>query len=107
MQLQADPTSLDGFPLYWVKEPKLTKPKTLDELNSADREICQVLTSLGVVFNTAELIKHEYNPAELTKYIGMRVSPSLLTSIFYSLFVLLPLAYLSNYSYCFHNMLVP
>jgi len=76
---QADPTSLDGFPLYWVKEPKLTKGKTLDELNSADREICQVLAGLGVVFNTTELIKHEYNPTALTKHIGMGVIPSLLT----------------------------
>jgi len=80
---EADPTALDGFPLYWVRELKLKKAKTLDELNSADCEICQVLASLGVVFNTAELIKHEYDPVALTRCIGMGVISSLLTSILY------------------------
>jgi len=31
-----DPSALDGFPLYWVKEVKLTKPKSLVELPSTD-----------------------------------------------------------------------
>jgi len=35
-----DRTALDGFPLYWVEEVKLTKPKSLDELPSTDREVC-------------------------------------------------------------------
>ena len=73
---EADPTALDCFPLYWVREVKLKKAKTLDELNSADREICQVLASLGVVFNTAELIKHEYDPVALSRCIGMGVDPA-------------------------------
>ena len=42
-----DHTSLDGFPLYWVGELKLKKAKTLDELSSADRGVCQVLAILG------------------------------------------------------------
>jgi len=31
---------LDGFPLYWVGKMTLKKAKTLDELSSADREVC-------------------------------------------------------------------
>ena len=44
-----DHAALDGFPLYWVKEVKLTKPKSLDELPSTDREVCQILASMGVL----------------------------------------------------------
>jgi len=66
-----DRTVLDGFPLYWVKKLTLKKAKTLDELSSADRELCQVLASLGTVFSTVELIKHEYSPTELAGYIGI------------------------------------
>ena len=80
---EADPTALDGFPLYWVGELKMRKAKTLDELTSADREICQVLASLGVVFNTAKLIKHEYDPVALSRCIGIGVLPSLLTPTLY------------------------
>jgi len=42
-----DVATLDGFPLYWVHEVKLTKPKSLDELLSTDREVCQILASVG------------------------------------------------------------
>jgi len=49
----------------------LKKAKTLNELSSADREVCQVLASLGVIFNTAELIKNEYSPTGLVGYIGI------------------------------------
>lgn len=90
---EADPTALDGFPLYWVGELKLKKAKTLDELSSADRKVCQVLASLGdmnplgVVFNTAELIKHEYDSAALTRCIGMGIIPSLPSSSSNSVYV--------------------
>ena len=66
-----DRTALDGFPLYWVKEIKLSKAKTLDELSLNSRETCQVLGSLGMIFNTAEIIKHRRDPAALAKYLGM------------------------------------
>jgi len=69
--LERDRTLLNGFPLYWVGKLTLKKAKTLDELSSADREMCQVLASLGTVFNTVELIKHEYNPSSLAGYIGI------------------------------------
>ena len=49
----------------------LKKAKTLDELSSADREVCQVLASLGTVFNTVELIKNEYSLTGLAGYIGI------------------------------------
>ena len=66
-----DRTALDGFPLYWVEELKLKKAKTLDELSSADCEVCQVLGSLGVVFNTAKLIKRGNDPTALSNYLGI------------------------------------
>ena len=66
-----DHTALDGFPLYWVKKLKFKKAKTLDELSSADCEVCQVLASLGVVFNIAKLIKHGCNSTALSNYLGI------------------------------------
>ena len=64
-------TLLDGFPLYWVGKLKFRKPTGLEELAPPDRELCQVLASLGAVFNTAQLIKHEYSPSYLKGYIGL------------------------------------
>jgi len=49
----------------------LKKAKTLDELSSADREVCQVLASLGAIFNIVELIKNEYSATGLAGYIGI------------------------------------
>ena len=65
-----DPTLLDRFPLYWVENLKFRKPKSLEELATPDCALCQVLASLGAVFNTAKLIKHEYSPSDLKGYIG-------------------------------------
>jgi len=65
-----DPTALDGFPLYWVKEPRLIKTKSLDELPSADREVCVALARMGIVFNTAELIAREFDADALSQYFG-------------------------------------
>ena len=65
-----DPTALDGFPLYWAEKPKLLKPKSLDELTSADREVCKALAGLGVVFSTAKLIACEFNADALSGYFG-------------------------------------
>jgi len=66
-----DLTLLDGFPLYWVEKAGLKKPRSLEDLAQPDREVCQHLSSLGVVFNTAELIKLEYSPKHLKGYIGI------------------------------------
>ena len=68
-----DPTTLDGFPLYWVEKPKLLKPKSLDELTSADREVCVALGGMGVVFNTAKLIACEFNADALSRYFGRKI----------------------------------
>jgi len=65
-----DPTLLDGFPFYWVEKPEINKPKSLDDLAPPDREVCQLLSSLGVVFNTVELIKLEFSTKALKGYIG-------------------------------------
>jgi len=35
-----DRTALDGFLLYWVSELKSKKAKSLDELSSANRNVC-------------------------------------------------------------------
>jgi len=78
-----DPTTLDGFPLYWVEKPKLLKPKALDELSSADREVCEALAGLKIVFDTLKLIACEFNVHTLSSYFG-RETRSLL------LFVLSP-----------------
>ena len=69
-----DPSALDGFPLYWVKEVKTMKSKSLDELPSTDREAGQILTSVGG-FETATLINLEFNADALAKYISMNVLP--------------------------------
>jgi len=66
-----DRTTLDGFPLYWVEELKFRKAKTLDELSLGSREICKVLASLGMIFNTVDLIKHGRDPAALANYLGI------------------------------------
>ena len=65
-----DATLLDGFPLYWVEKLKFKKSRGLGELNPHDRELCQVLASSGTVFNTTQLIKHEYDAKALKGYIG-------------------------------------
>ena len=75
-----DPSALDGFPLYWVKEVKPTKSKSHDELPSNDREACEILTSAGG-FDNATLISLEYNAEALAKYISMRATPITLPSL--------------------------
>ena len=66
-----DRTLLDDFPLYWMRKLGFKKPRTLEELTPYDREFCQVLASLGTVFNTVQLIKHEYDVEALKGYIGL------------------------------------
>jgi len=68
---EQDRTALDGFPLYLVGELTLKKAKTLDKHSSADREVCQVLAGLGMIFSTVDLIKHEYSLTGLAGYIGI------------------------------------
>jgi len=72
-----DPTTLDGFPLYWTKNPNPTKPKSLDELASADREVCVVLASLKVIFHTPTLISLEFKANALSAYFGKESRPLL------------------------------
>jgi len=65
-----DPTLLDGFPLYWVEKSGVKKPKSIEDLTPSDREMCQLLSSLGMVFDIAELIKLEFCAKALKSYIG-------------------------------------
>jgi len=90
-------TFLDGFPLYWVRKLEFKKPRTLEELTPHDRKLCQVLASLGPVFNTVQLIKHEYNVEALKGYIGTDFTLSCLAC--YHTISLVPSA--SSYSYVY------
>ena len=88
-----DPTALDDFPLYWVKEPRLIKPKSLDELPSTDREVCVALTGMGVVFNTAELITREFDVDTCLSTLVGESTPMLVFFIFAPLMCFLSLLY--------------
>ena len=46
-----EPTLLDGFPLYWVEKPGLKRPRSLKDLTPPNREMCKLLSGLGVVFD--------------------------------------------------------
>jgi len=52
------------------RKPGIKKPRSLDDLAPPDHEVCQLLSSLGVVFNTAVLIKLKFNAKVLKGYIG-------------------------------------
>ena len=66
-----DPALLDGFPLYWVEKPGLKKPRSLEDLTPPDREMCQLLSGLGAMFDTAKMIKLEFFAKALKSYIGI------------------------------------
>jgi len=68
------PSLLDGFPLYWTQKPKFKNTRRLEDLPPREREVNDFLSNLQAVFNTAELIKHEYNPTCLKTYIGIPLS---------------------------------
>ena len=93
-----DQAALDDFPLYWVEEVKLTKPKSLDELPSADREVYQVLGSVGG-FDTSILISREHDAEGLTRYISTATTPSLTCSCLpcFCLFFVVGMIYLLSY----------
>jgi len=91
-----DRTALNGFPLYWVGTLNLKKAKTLDELSSADHEVCLVLASLGVIFNTVELKKNKYSPTGLAGYIGIGI----LSQPSSCIILLMPLLLLVNSYFC-------
>jgi len=59
-------TALDGFPLYWTEKTKLVKPKSLDELSSSDRGVCEALVGLKIVFNMLKLKACEFNARTLS-----------------------------------------
>jgi len=82
-----DCTALDGFPLYWVQKVKLTKPKSLDELPSTDREVYQILASVGVL-DISILISREYDAEALTRYISTRITLFNYLLFYFCLFLL-------------------
>ena len=48
----------------------MEKPRSLEDLAPPDPEVCQLISSLEVVFNTTELIKLEYCAKAFKSYIG-------------------------------------
>ena len=87
-----DPTLLDGFPLYYTEEPGFQGARCLEDLPQRDQEVCQFLSSLKVVFDTAFLISRESTPGALKVYTSifhslllMGISLLLLLITFYSL----------------------
>ena len=73
-------TLLDGFPLYYVEKPGLKKSRSLEDLSPPDREVCGFFSSLGVAFNTADLIKNEFHPKFVKIHIGTCLYLCLYTS---------------------------
>jgi len=72
-----------------VDKAGLKKPRSLEDLAQPDCEVCQLLSSLGVVFNIAELIKLEYNPKHLKSYIGILFDYALSCLLAYRVVLLL------------------
>jgi len=72
-----------------VEKVGLKKPKSLEDLAQPDREVCQLLSSLGVVFNIVELIKLEYSLKHLKGYIGILFDSVLSCLLAYNVVLLL------------------
>ena len=53
-----------------MEKPRLKNTRSLEDLTSQDHEMCQLLSGLGVVFDTAKLIKLEFCAKALKIYIG-------------------------------------
>ena len=53
-----------------MEKSGLKKPRSLEDLSLPDREVCGFLSSLGVLFNTADLIKNKFHPKFLKAHIG-------------------------------------
>ena len=51
-----------------MEKPGVKKPRSLDDLAPPDCEVFQLLSSLGVVFDTTELIKLEFSAKALKGY---------------------------------------
>jgi len=62
------PTLLEGYPLYWVPGVEFKKPRDLEAMAPYERELCGLF--LGAKYNSALLIKHEFDVLALKKYIG-------------------------------------
>ena len=64
-------TLLEGFPLYWVPKVEFRKPLGFEAMAPYERELCGLLSSLGAMFGSSTLIKHEFDAEMLKKYIGL------------------------------------
>ena len=62
------PTLLEGYPLYWVPRVEFKKPRGLEVMAPYERKLCGLF--LGAKYNSARLIKHEFDVLALKKYIG-------------------------------------
>ena len=66
------PHLLEGYPLYWVPQVQFKKPKDLETMAPYERELCGLL--LGAKYDSARLIKDEFDVVSLKKYIGSSFS---------------------------------
>jgi len=72
-----DPALLDGFSLYWAEKPNLQRPQSLEDLPPQVRGVCEFLSGLHTPFSTLELLKLEFSPKNLKKYIDTFLIPIL------------------------------
>ena len=66
------PSLLEGYPLYWVPGVEFKKSRDLEAMAPYERELCGLL--LGAKYDSARLIKDEFDVVSLKKYIGSSFS---------------------------------
>ena len=62
------PTLLGGYPLYWVPRVEFKKPWDLEAMAPHERELCGLF--LGAKYNSALLIKHDFDVLALKIYMS-------------------------------------
>jgi len=77
-----DPALLYGFPLYWAEKPNLQRTRSLEDLPLQEQGVCEFLSRLHTPFSTLELLKREFSPKNLKKYIGILLVPTLLVALY-------------------------
>ena len=90
------PTLLEGYPVYWVHGVEFKKPRDLEAMAPYERELCGLF--LGAKYNSALLIKHEFDVLALKKYIGRLFLFHLLGYLHILMLACIHLTHLHNYA---------
>jgi len=69
-----NPTLLEGFPLYWTKNPSPKVTRQLEDLNPADQKGCEELMGLEVIFDIRKILELEYREVDLRVFIGINLT---------------------------------